>query len=147
MFEMIRFHWKLRRLHRAQDENSIEHHAAIKALRGRKATRDDLDSTHAGYAHEDDIIEYEIRSISTRYYTRVARRLLVSVPSMGDSKYWIEDDTFGGHLLNAAGIKLVRERIREEVNARWEFALKWATLSIGVIGALTGFMAVLLAKQ
>ena len=51
-----------------------------------------------------------------------------------------------GLVLTTAGVARVRKAIREERNARRERFLAWAPVLIGLVTAITGLLAVIVAR-
>jgi hypothetical protein len=103
--------------------------------------------------HQDEIDEYEWQEILfTRKLLSRARKLRVERPprpQAGDmaSEYWSVSQVHGEWYLTAAGVVKLRDAIRAE--ERWlreqrAHYLAWVTPIIGLIGALTGLLAVVM---
>lgn len=99
-------------------------------------------------------IEEEEDHILSKSLIRRARRLRVPVPHRFDpdgktSEFWCEGHYLGGWYLTDSGISKVREEVRKELRARHDSRAQWViwvSALTGVIGALTGLIAVLTHK-
>lgn len=96
--------------------------------------------------HEEDEDNYY-----TKILLRKARQLRVPLPhrkteSGEESEFWYQGHYTGGWYLTNTGISKLRQEIRSEINARHEIKSKWAiwvSALTGVVGAITGLVAVL----
>jgi hypothetical protein len=97
--------------------------------------------------------EYDQQSADLEYSKRLlakARQLRVPIPTLPTrdhpNAFWGESTLLGGHFLTPLGVKNVREAIRDEERwlrdrrAHW---IVWCTAVTGVIGALTGLLAII----
>jgi hypothetical protein len=94
---------------------------------------------------ESDYIEEEINSIVTTHLVRKAQRLFLPVLAYGDDDVWERGDFTGLRYLKPGGVMKLRNLIREETAARRKAVLEWVTPFIGIIGAMTGLLAVILS--
>jgi hypothetical protein len=78
----------------------------------------------------------------TRYLIAKAEKMSLPTPSRteGDGLW---ESTYTPYLTNK-GITEVRKTIREEQKQRLELVSHWAAIIIGVIGAITGLIAVIM---
>jgi hypothetical protein len=90
----------------------------------------------------------QIEAIKTRRLLRKANSLDVpyEYPSE-DSPVWERSDQLHAWHLTTIGYSQVRTAIRQERRDRREWALTWAGVIIGIIGSLTGMLAVWLAAR
>lgn len=103
---------------------------------------------------EISFIEEEEDQLLTNNLIRSARRLRVPIPHRFDadgkpSEFWCEGQYLGGWYLTDSGISKVREEVRKELRARHDSRAQWVawvSALTGVIGALTGLIAVLSHK-
>lgn len=90
-------------------------------------------------------------SFLTSSLLRKARRLRVPIPYIRnadgtESDLWYEGRQTGGWYLSTAGIRHLRQEIRQELKDRHESRshyLVWLTALTGIIGSATGLIAVL----
>lgn len=91
-------------------------------------------------------------SYLTSELLRQARRLRVPIPYIRssdgtESALWYEGRQTGGWYLTAAGVRSLRQEIRQELKDRHESSsrfLVWLTALTGILGSITGLVAVLL---
>ncbi|GAB3094872.1 hypothetical protein GCM10027159_12280 [Lysobacter terrae] len=82
---------------------------------------------------------------------RRARRLRVPIPYVhnsdgAESDHWYQGNQTGGWYLTTLGVNSLRREIRQEQKARHEnlaLLLPWLTAITGIIGTVTGLVAVL----
>ena len=90
-------------------------------------------------------------SFLTSNLLQKARRLRVPIPYIKnsdgtESDLWHEGRQTGGWYLSTAGIRRLRQEIRQELKDRHESRsryLVWLTALTGIIGSVTGLVAVL----
>lgn len=101
--------------------------------------------------HELDLQDEEEDAYLTRRLLSAAHRLRVPIPRSTDhdgetSAHWYRGSQTGGHYLSDLGIKALREEIRLEQKSRHEIGARyviWITAATGLVGAATGFIAIL----
>ena len=96
---------------------------------------------------ERDEIGDDIRYLEHRYLTSVAERLLLPVPPFVSEErggLWEQTQMTGKWCLTSEGIRKLRGEIRTEKKERTELLARWISIIIGLIGAITGLMAVIL---
>ena len=109
-------------------------------------TPDKIQDLYGEWSLDSALIEEELRQLETRRLVNRAHRLLLPVPEIPVGK--TEDDNWirGTHLrvwyLKPEGFSRMRALIRAETKERREAFVTWATLIIGIIGALIGLVAV-----
>jgi hypothetical protein len=109
-----------------------------------------LSVRHLELEIRDEEIEFEM----SRSILLEAKELDVDIPDTNDQVIWIPD-RFGTPYLNSRGRSRLRKLIDEEKNRRFEVRTRWVTkfvlplvaALIGIIGALTGLVAVLQHKK
>ena len=106
------------------------------------------------YRFEIELHDEDEDAYLTKRLLAKARRLRVSIPHRynndnAESEYWYRGQYTGGWYLTTSGISILRDAIRCEEKARYESHAPWlAWLSgfTGVIGALTGLIALVIHK-
>jgi len=145
MIELF-FRWRLWKLDRAYNrlDNKLAAEEAGAKLKG--ASQEELVDLHN--ERGDRFFQYDVerKALITRHLAGQANRYFVPWPSIEKgSPYWEESYySAGSHVLTEEGIKKVRTEIREEKRARRESAVAWIAIITGLIGALTGLMAIIL---
>ena len=137
MFELSKHQKELNRISKLYD-NLID-----KAKRAKK-TQDEIDSLISEMFAETGIIEEEIKSILSRKWVQKAEKLLLPIPDYDDDDCWEKGDYTQLRFLKAKGITQIRNLIREENAAQRKGILDLVVPLIGIIGAVTGLLAVIL---
>jgi hypothetical protein len=112
----------------------------------RRNNQNKLQELYSDWGYESDLIEEELKLVETRRLVNKARRLLLPVPDIPTGKEedgkWIRGPDSGRWYLKPEGFSEIRALIRGECKERREALMAWATIIIGIIGALTGLVAV-----
>lgn len=107
--------------------------------------REQLQQLYEEREHESAPIEEELSWLETRWLLDKARRLHLPVPETptgeDEDADWIRMDS-GRWCLKPEGHSKIRALIRAESKEQREALIAYATLIIGIIGALTGLIAV-----
>ena len=117
--------------------------------RARASGADDKKLSEIGYEFymENERAEDEISQLTTRYYTRMANRLMIPIPKFQPTGgAWIESAYRPGrYILTTSALHELRAAVRAEKKARTDAWLAWLpliTVLVGVLGALTGLVAI-----
>ena len=137
-----RLAWSRSRLERAYAKDIA---AARRSRDSRKVA-----SLESDRRFELDLQDEEEDAHVTTALLRKARRLRVPIPHARNddgskADQWYEGSQTGRLYLTDAGIKAIREEIRRELKARHEGRTQlvvWMSALTGVIGAITGLIAV-----
>jgi len=92
------------------------------------------------------VYDDEIMELNTRYLYSKAQKLLLPVPDYDDVTMWEESNITGRRNLTNKGITTLRSAIRTEHHERRRGALTWVAALTGLIGALSGLVAVINAN-
>lgn len=117
-----------------------------KAVADARAKRDGRleGEAYSIWGFEIDIVDWQIKNTMTRALINEADRLFLPVPDENDPEKWEEDPATGKRtFLSPKGIAELRTAIRQEKRERRENIQRWIAILIGLIGALTGLIAVL----
>lgn len=119
----------------------------------RKDGAEEYQRTFSEYLFEQQMLEEEIDEVLTRNMIGSARKLRVMVPPYPEglehgeeAEHWRRGQYTDRYLLTEKGYAVVRDAIREERKARQELNSHWVTwiaAATGLIGAITGLVAVL----
>ena len=137
--------WKIQRLF------AKDHQKLVKE----KAPREKFDELGAEEYYAVREIERDIDSEIGLRLIREARSLDVEIPPPSDSPMWVRGDDGVRIWLSSKGRAKARKSIDEEKARRFEVKTQWVTrlilpllgLLIGVLGAITGLIAVLHQKK
>lgn len=139
----ISYRLKLRKLHRARSK-TIEIYKCLhdKAKKENKP-RDEVENLIHDEMFEIDVIDDEIETLESRYLTESARQLVLPIPEFRkDSDQWIESRITGRFRLSKSVMLDVRSLVRKERKERREGMILWLAALTGIIGALSGLLAV-----
>lgn len=120
------------------------------ARRKHRAGSDEVEALRSKWFFEGGMLKEELEAIATNKLRKQAYRLKVPFPSppYGSDEFETEDwergSTFGEWFLKPSGYMKVRAVIRSEQKERREALLAWIIPMTGLIGAITGLIAVLL---
>ena len=137
MFEL----WKL---NRAIKKTETSYNRRIEqATKGEKSSQE-IENLRNDEAFQTDIIEDARRLVITRQLRGKASEMMLPTPAVGDGdNLWEFSQHYGRWYLTEQGIVQVRSAIQEESRARREGWLAWFAPAVGLVGALTGLVAVL----
>jgi hypothetical protein len=133
MLEYVIYRWRLRKLQKAR-RGVIE--KSPRPVEGQEFEAD--------YSTEMEriVAEHRIYRLISDYYYELAFQFGVPTPSGKD--YWEESEAFPGtQHLSRAGLFLLRAAIHEEKKRRLEHFSVWVAGVTGLVGALTGLVAVM----
>jgi len=113
--------------------------------------KEKIESLEQDHRFEIDLYEEEEDAYLTKVLLSKARRLRVPVPhryneDSTESEHWYEGNYTGRWYLTTRGVTALREEIRRELKARHEARshwVVWLSALTGVIGAVTGLVALL----
>lgn len=146
MLETIVYRWRLALLQRNKRKARRRLEARIEEA---KAAHDpDAEqSLIADWFDETDLADDEIALLQSQYLQATADRLLLAVPGLEDKTTWTKSSVHPNRVyLSKEGVQAIRAQIREEKRFRREARealLPWLAALTGLIGALTGFTAVM----
>jgi hypothetical protein len=131
----------LRKLNRELDEADKAISKAIENVR--KAG--EKDPEHANEAewprHIWEGIDEEISSLVSRYFLSKANKKFLPIPKISkNSEYWEQGFQTGNLYLTNKGITEIRNLLIKETREKYSF---WMTFLLGLIGAVTGLVAVI----
>ena len=142
MFSTLKFRWQLRSLFAEQDRMRKIFKVHLAKARRSKAPRSEIEALNSEAWHEETMINDEIALLVTQFWLRRANRLFVPAPARTEEGMWQESQHIERWVLTEKGISAVRTAVREEERAKREFLAYLGSGIIGVVGAVTGLVAV-----
>jgi hypothetical protein len=148
MFEI----WRLKRRRAALQKAFQEDRETLEKEKAPREKLYELDSQEYFEVRE---IEVELDMEQSRQLVDEARALDADIPKPSDGETWISDDNIGRIWLSSKWRATVRKAVDEEKARRFEVRTRWVTKLIipllagliGIIGAMTGLVAVLQHKK
>ena len=144
LFERLRLNWKIRRLQRLKDQYigvTIDAIYEVAHETGEIPDKEIIGKEILSTVELNRQIDEEIAIVETRYWTDQAQRYLLPTPH--DDAYIPSKLDRRFHYFDANALASLRSSVRKEQKERSENFRTWATLAIGIIGALIGLVAVL----
>jgi len=136
---------ELQRKRRELDKISKFYATEIRRAKTENKSSDEIDKLVDEFFAETYVIEEEIKALISRGWERKAERLFLPIPPHDEEDMWEVGDVTRRYYLTPAGITKLRGLIREETAARRKAVLEWVTPLVGIIGAITGLLAVVFA--
>lgn len=143
MFGHASFRWKLWRIEASQSRTVKAYEAATAKAKAEGKTAAELEAISQDEYHEWRFGEDEKADLRSRYLLHQANRLLLPIPM--DGAAW-ESTQLSRRCLTRAAQRELLVAIRSEQKDRSEIARLWLVGATGLIGALTGLVALLLRK-
>jgi hypothetical protein len=143
MFETIKYKMKINKLNKKMDKVNDVYRNLISKENDRNKRHELMSEASA----EIFPIESEIRQSMSKYLINEAEKLIIPLPELNDKEFW-EDDLkyFTKNILTNKGIAQIRSQIRNEKKERSDQYLPWLVLIIGLLGAATGFLSIILKR-
>lgn len=91
-------------------------------------------------------IDDEILFLEQRYLRSIATKYLIQLPPVIEEEkggLWERSQYNGNYRLTNEGIRQLRSEIRKERKERTDLLTRWISILIGLIGAITGLVAVI----
>lgn len=144
MFEKWKYRAKLAKLFRQKEKLRSAYDEKIRQAEKDGKPSDDIEVLKLDSYHGSIMIDEEIAILATDNLIRKVRRHFVPIPSRKTDGMWEQCIASNRYVLTDQGISKLRSALRKELNERYEIILKFSALLIGIIGALTGLVAVIL---
>jgi hypothetical protein len=105
------------------------------------ASGEDVDRLMEEYSVETEELKEDYSYARTQQLLREARNLELPLP---DSEFWESGRSERSNILTEEGAAELRAQIRIERRERREVWFRWGTFVVGLLGAFTGLLAVVL---
>ena len=146
MIGTLRFRYHLLRIELVQNKTKRSYDRDLKKAKLEKASPERIRSIQDEDEHEWRFAEDEKNELVSRYLLEHAYKHSLPIPGIGSVESWEESKTTGVRLLTAKAQREMRLAIRAERKDRSENTRLWLTRLTGLIGAITGLVALLLHK-
>lgn len=144
MVGTIQFLFREWYLNREVDRISRRHDEAIAAAKKRNADYDEIQGIGHEFFTEHQLVEHDLMLLHHRYLSKLASRRMIPLPPFDkESGNWEESPVTGQHYLSLEAMHELRGKLRQDSKERFEAWVPWVALIMGLIGTLTGLVAVL----
>jgi hypothetical protein len=146
MFDDLQRWHAIRRLQKPRDKRTKKYERTLDYAKSHNFSPEEIAKLENEEFIQDTRFEDAIDKENTVYVLKMADRYLVPVPAipLSDDKgpYWRTSD-FVGNVLTRETCITILTAIRAEREGGWKQIERWITWTIALIGALTGFVAIL----
>ena len=140
MIDYLKYNHQLNKLLRDRRAISRRFDPLLKAAHG-----DDLGDVMDDEHVELVIVDDQIHRLVTNRLWEQAKKAMIPIPKQKDEGMWEETETRpGSYHLSVEGINVLRAALRKENRERWDVAVKLIVLLTGLVGAVTGLLAIIL---
>lgn len=147
MFESIKYRLELSKLFKRKKKINQNYSKLIRVAEKEKRPEEEIDGLCSEAAFEDDILDEEISLLVTNYLEGQSKRYFLPLPERNDQKMWTECGIISKQrVLTSHGISEVRSALRKEAKERMEIIFTFLVILTGIIGAITGLLAILLRR-
>lgn len=116
----------------------------ISKARKQKKSPEEINEIRQSEYFDVGMVQEKIDIQITNYLRNKANTLFVPLPDYDDKKMWVECSMISQQkVLTTLGISTIKTAIRKEWKEKAEIYLIWLASLTGIIGALTGLIAVL----
>ncbi len=145
MFAVMKYRWQLCRPYRAMAKNRKIYSKKIEEAKKIDKGSEKIRQLQFLEHDEDSMYREDIDHLTTTFLTRKARRLMLPIPDLSDDQLWESYQWGGGYRkLTEKGISELRSTIRTEGKERRDAYLPMITALTGLVGVITGLLAVIL---
>ncbi len=148
MFNDLKYNSELKKLNKKKKEYQDSYSKDIIKARQQKKPHDEIEMIKQEEYNEVGMIQEEIDILNANYWRNKAYTLFVPLPEYDDEKMWTKCSMISQqNVLTPLGINTIRTAIRKEQDERSKLYWRWARFIVislpGIIGAITGLIAVL----
>ena len=145
MLAELKFQKRLKKLSAGQAKTTAYYNRKLKEARKQGKNKDDIMGLDEEAYFEYSMAQEEIDMLITDRLTSKARKLILPLPAFENEEMWKKcHDLSSRFVLTSKGIAELRKNIRSERKDRRDVYIPWIAIAIGLIGALTGLLAVIL---
>ncbi len=145
MIEYLQYRAKLTQLFRQKERLSADFTEKIRKAQKAGKPTEDIQSLENDWYFGEHCIDEEIASLATDNLIRKARRWFVPISSYDADGMWKRCDTINNrYVLTNQGISQLSSSLRKEHKERAELLVMVLSVLIGIVGAATGLVAVIM---
>ena len=145
MNEYLKYRSKLAKLFSQKESIRNSYADDIRKAQKEGKPRDDIQSIEATSYFEETMVDEEISALATDYLIGKATRRFVPIPSHETDGMWDKCNAISNrYVLTKLGISELRSSLRKEQKEQVELVVMILAILTGIIGAVTGLMAVIM---
>lgn len=138
----IKYRWRLNKLFSEQDTIGRSCTRLVEEARKQGKRGEEIERIRGEAGAEHSEIQREIDMLTTSYLAETARKYMLPTPEYGNKEMWEEQPY--PRSLTKRGVAELRSAIRKERKERRESFLPWICALVGLVGAVTGLLSVIL---
>jgi len=147
MFEGIKFNCELLKLQRKRNKIKTFYNKACLEALGKGESREKLDGIWQEENMELAFIADDISHLVSQRLLSLADKYLLPRPGFKEKDKWLESQTNpNAYALSPQAISELRSAVRREQRVRYEHIRMWLAALTGIIGAITGLVAVIYSR-
>lgn len=141
MIEYIKYRYRLAKLLR--DRRAVT--KKYEPLLAKEKSGDDMTDIMYEEHTELVIVDDQIHRLVTNWLWEQAKKSMIPIPSHDEEGMWEETESRPGtYHLSVKGVGTLRAALRKENKERWETLVVWVAPITGLVGALTGLLAIIM---
>lgn len=143
MFDILTYKFELRKLQWQKEKNRKYFQKCRDEARKVRKSNDEIDGLISEEMAIRDRIDDDIAQMQYRLLVRQAERYLIPTPKhITQDGTWEQSEETGRWRLSQGTLSELKKAIHHEQKYRREYWQGWLALLVGLIGALTGLLAV-----
>ena len=147
MFEGIKFNFRLLKLQRQRSKVKAFYNKANIEARKKGESREELEGIWQEERMELVLIDDDISHLISQRLLSLAEEYLLPRPEFKEEGKWIESKVNpNSYRLSPLAISELRSAVRKEQKERYEHIFMWLAAITGIIGAISGLVAVIGSK-
>ena len=145
MLDYIQYISELKSLHRIKNKIRKAYDLDLKNAYSKKLPSNKIESIKFSEYHETQMIEEEISLLVTDYWKKISDKHFLPMPENKDM--WYQCDIMSNRsVLTKKGITQIRSDFEKYKESKRKFPLTFLSALTGLIGALTGLIAIIVSK-
>jgi hypothetical protein len=144
MISTIKYRWSLNSVYKKIAQERKHYDKLIAEAKKRGPKKDEIPMLEAEFFAVYDEYKEDIGTLVTQRLLRKARKLMLPIPELGDENLWERCQFSNRSNLTEKGIAELRATIRREQKETREMYLPWVAAFTGLVGAITGLLAIIL---
>lgn len=144
MTDFIKYRIALWRLLKQKEKIRFAYAKEISTAHKEGKKPDDIRALEASAWFEEQMLNEEISLLVTAHWISKATKHFITIPSRATEGMWEQCDKISERfVLTNAGISALRSALRAEIKERRDLVLPYILALTGIIGTLTGLVAIL----